>query len=76
MSAHISLTFLLVKVTVDISLHFGVVSVCHPGQVLTGDRRTSLIVKSSAVRMGLTKTTSREQWWDVTKNLYFVTVLK
>ena len=45
-----SLTLLLVKVTVDISLHFGVVPVTHPGQMFAGDSWTGLVVESSGLR--------------------------
>ena len=49
-TSHASLTFLLIKVTVDVSLHLCVAPITHPGQVFTGDSRTSLIVKRSVLR--------------------------
>lgn len=44
---HVNLTLLLVQVTVDISLHLCVAAIAHPGQVLTGDRGTGLVVERS-----------------------------
>lgn len=45
-----SLTLLLVKVAVDVSLHLGVAAVPHPGQVFAGDDGTRLVVESSDVQ--------------------------
>lgn len=42
-----SLTLLLVEVTVDVPLHLCVAPVSHPGQMLTGDHRTRLVVEGS-----------------------------
>lgn len=43
----VSLTLLLIKITVHVSLHFCIGAIAHPGQMFTGDNWTSLIVESS-----------------------------
>lgn len=48
--SRVSLTLLLVKVAVDVSLHLGVAAVPHPGQVFAGDDGTCLVVESSDVQ--------------------------
>lgn len=45
----VSLTLLLIKITVHVSLHFCIGAITHPGQMFTGDNWTSLIVESSNV---------------------------
>lgn len=50
-SSCVSLTFLLVKVAVDVSLHLSVAAVPHPGKVFAGDDGTCLVVESSGVRI-------------------------
>lgn len=47
MSAQVSLTLLLIKVAVDVPLYLCIAAVTHPGEMFAGDRRTSLVVKSS-----------------------------
>lgn len=47
MQDHASLTFLFVEITVDVPLHLCVAAVSHPGQMLTGDGRTRLVVEGS-----------------------------
>lgn len=41
--------FLLIEVTVDVPLHFGMTPISDPRQVFTGDCWTALVVESSAV---------------------------
>lgn len=56
----VTLTLLLIKITVHVSLHFCIGAITHPGQMFTGDNWTSLIVESSNV----------EKYFHV-KDLYF-----
>lgn len=47
--SHVSLTLLLIKVTVYVSLHLCVAPITHPGQMFAGDGWTCLKVERSGV---------------------------